>query len=331
VDGDGCHVFEESKVKEVTEDPLTVHVNDKRVHCEYIIIATHVPLMGINGLVSATFLQSKLAQYTSYVVGGAVPRRALPEAVFWDTADPYQYLRIDVGNECDYAIFGGQDHKTGQSDDTEDRFRRLEQSARELLPEIVLDHRWSGQVIETNDGLPYIGETAEGQFVATGFGGNGMTFGTLAGIMARDAALRGQNPWRDLFHTGRTHVRGGMWSYVTENADFPYYFVKDRVTQVNGSATNEVKRGEGKILSLPEGRVACFRDDGGKITMVSPVCTHLGCLVHWNSSERTWDCPCHGSRFKPDGKVLAGPAESPLEPVGKPVMASLPKGNWGSS
>src|SRR5205807_2017944 len=145
-------------------------------------IATHVPLMGITGLGSATLFQTKLAPYSSYVVGANVPKDSVPEASFWDTSDPYYYLRIDVGPKSDYAIFGGKDHKTGQEQDTAQPFHELSAKLLELVPEAKIDRRWSGQVIETNDGLPYIGETAERQFVATGFAGNGMTFGTLAGM-----------------------------------------------------------------------------------------------------------------------------------------------------
>ncbi len=324
VSGDGSAIFEEAGVEEVKDEPLAAVVGGRTVQCDHLVIATHVPLMGKTGLVSATLFQTKLAPYSSYVVGAAVPKGRLPEASFWDTSDPYYYLRVDAGAKADYVIFGGKDHKTGQQTDTELPFRELEAKLLELVPEAKIDSRWSGQVIETNDGLPYIGETAERQFVATGFAGNGMTFGTLGGMMACDAVLGRDNPWQDLLSVNRKKLRGGTWDYVKENLDYPYYLVRDRLAPAEGKSPRSVKRGQGKILKLDGQRVACYRDDEGKLTTVSAVCTHMGCLVRWNGAERTWDCPCHGSRFHATGEVLAGPAESALEPPKKKKPAKKP-------
>jgi Rieske Fe-S protein len=184
-----------------------------------------------------------------------------------------------------------------------------------LLPAIEIDHHWSGQVVETNDGLPFIGETSAKQFAATGYAGNGMTFGTLAAMMARDAALGLKNPWAELFDVGRTKVKGGAWDYIKENVDYPYYMVRDRLFGSEGRSLRALRRGEGKILTFNGERVAASRNEDGEVTMLSAVCTHMGCIVAWNRAESTWDCPCHGSRFRPTGEVLAGPAESPLEAV----------------
>src|SRR5207249_10134969 len=237
---------------------------------------------------------------------------SIPQASFWDTADPYHYLRVDRHRDHDYVIFGGEDHKTGQADDTEACFTALERTLRELLPDVELTHRWSGQVIETNDGLPFIGETSSHQFAATGYSGNGMTFGTLAGMMARDRVLGRRNPWQDLFDAGRTKVKGGAWDYVKENSDYPYYLIRDRFAGAEGKSLRAVRRGEGRLVELNGRKVAAWRGEDGRVTLLSPVCTHMGCHVDWNEAERTWDCPCHGSRFTPNGRVLAGPAESPL-------------------
>jgi nitrite reductase/ring-hydroxylating ferredoxin subunit len=247
-------------------------------------------------------------------VGGTLPHDVVPEALFWGTNDPYDYLRVDRHRDHDYAIFGGNDHKTGQTDDTEACFRALEDKARTLLPGFTITHQWSGQVVETNDGLPFIGETSSRQFAATGYSGNGMTFGTLAGMMACDRALGRQNPWAELFDVGRTKVQGGLWDYLKENADYPYYLIRDRFAGAEGKSVRSVRRGEGRILDLDGERVAVWRNPNGQVTRLSPTCTHMGCQVNWNASERTWDCPCHGSRFKPTGQVLSGPAESPLTP-----------------
>ncbi len=314
VNGQGSAIFEQSEVTQVHSDPLAVEVNGHRIRCGFLVIATHVPLMGQSTLAGATLFQTKLAPYTSYALSGSIERGAVPEASFWDTSDPYYYLRVDAGESEDYLIFGGEDHKTGQESDTEAPFARLEKAFREVVPAVSIDRRWSGQVIETHDGLPYIGRTNDQQFIATGFAGNGMTFGTLAAMMACDAALGRDNPWFDLFDPSRKKLRGA-WDYLTENFDYPYYLLADRLRGVEADSAIEVARGEGKIITHQGQRVACSRDEQGEVTMVSAVCTHMGCLVRWNQAEATWDCPCHGSRFKPDGAVLAGPAETPLEPI----------------
>lgn len=248
-----------------------------------------------------------------------VPKGTLPEANYWDTDDPYYYLRVDRLPRHDYVIFGGEDHKTGQESDATTCVQKLESVLESILPDAKVDTRWTGQVVVTPDGLPYMGETAEKQFVATGYAGNGMTFGTLGAMMATDAVLGNKNPWQALYDVNRKKL-GGVWDYLKENASYPYYFIKDKLAAAQGTSLADLKRGEGKILKLAEGTTAAYRDMHGGVVKLSPVCTHMGCLVHWNEADTTWDCPCHGSRFKATGEVLAGPAETPLEemPAAKP-------------
>ncbi len=313
--GRKCHVFEGSEVTGVDgqDNILTVQTQHGSVTCGYLVIATHVPLQGKSGVVGAALFQSKLSLYTSYAIGAKLPRNALPGALFWDTSEPYQYLRVEDHPRHQYVIFGGEDHKTGQADDTESRFEKLERLLNAHVPRTEVKHRWSGQVVETNDGLPLIGEISDRQFVSTGYAGNGMTFGTLAAIMARDAAIGRANPWRALFDVSRKKLVSGAWDYVKENLDYPYYMIRDRLIAAEAKSLASLKRGKGAILQVRGRRVAAHRDARGKIITVSPVCTHLGCIVHWNAAESTWDCPCHGSRFEPTGRVIAGPAESSLE------------------
>ena len=197
-------------------------------------MATHNPLVGIASMASATVFQTKLALYTSYVVAGRVPRGTVPDALFWDTADPYRYVRLEPHRDHDLLIVGGEDHKTGQAETRRPASIGSSRRSRRRVPDIELTHRWSGQVIETPDGLPYIGQMAEHQYAATGFGGNGMTFGTLAAMMIADAIQGRENPWADLFEPGRTAVRRGLWEYVKENADYPYYMLRDRFAGAEG-------------------------------------------------------------------------------------------------
>jgi glycine/D-amino acid oxidase-like deaminating enzyme/Rieske Fe-S protein len=311
----GSAIFEKSEVTQVQDDPLAAKVGEHVVRCDHVVIATHVPLQGQTGIVPATIFQSKLAPYSTYVVRARVPSGTLPEASFWDTTNPYYYLRVDATAKGDYVIFGGEDHKTGQAADTEECFRRVAETLYKVLPEARIESRWSGQVIETNDGLPYIGPTAERQYVATGFVGNGLTFGTLAAMMLCDRILGNDNPWQDLLDVNRKKIFGGALHYLKENVDYPYYLIADHLKRPAGRSIDDVQPGEGKVIRQDGQWIACAKDQRGNVHAVSATCTHMGCLVHWNGAERTWDCPCHGSRFTADGKVIGGPAETPLEPV----------------
>jgi len=315
IPGGGSHVFEKSAASEFDLKKGRVKVNRNWISFDRVVMATNNPLVGLASTVGATLLQTKLSLYTSYALGARLPSDTIPEALFWDTRDPYDYLRIDRHHGFDYIVYGGEDHKTGQKKKTQKAHVRLWQRLKKIAPEAHVDHRWSGQVISTADGLPYIGENAERQFIATGYCGNGITFGTIAAMMARDWATGTRNPWTDLFAVDRKKIKGAAWNYLRENKDYPSYMIKDRLARAEANSVRELKPGEGMIVGRRGKKVAAFRDANGNIHRLSPVCTHLGCLVRWNPSESTWDCPCHGSRFKPTGEVIAGPAEEPLPPI----------------
>jgi Rieske Fe-S protein len=140
-------------------------------------------------------------------------------------------------------------------------------------------------------------------------------------MMAVDAFLKRKNPWAELFNVSRKKVKAGLWRFLRENKDYPYYMLRDWVGGAQGESLQVVKKNQGKILSLGGKKVAAYRDENGNLTLRSPVCTHLKCIVGWNKAEKTWDCPCHGSRFKPTGEVLAGPAEQELEEISIPKAA----------
>jgi glycine/D-amino acid oxidase-like deaminating enzyme/nitrite reductase/ring-hydroxylating ferredoxin subunit len=311
----GVHIHEHSEVEEFCEEPRRVKVGGYTVTCDDVIIATHNPLVGFGGMTGATLFQTKLALYASYVVAGRVKRGAVPDALWWDTADPYRFVRVDPHRDFDLVIFGGNDHKTGQQEDTEACYGSLEAQLRAIVPGVELTHAWSGQVIDTPDGLPYIGQSADHQYSATGYAGNGLTFGTLAGVMIADAILGRSNPWAELFDPNRKALTRGLWDYLKENVDYPYYLIRDRFAGAEATSLRAVKRGQGKIIERNGAKVAAYRDADGSVTLRSAVCTHMGCTVAWNTAERTWDCPCHGSRFTPAGDVISGPAEAPLSEV----------------
>ena len=315
IPGNSSYVFEKSAASEFDAKQRRVKVNRNWISFDRVVMATNNPLVGLASITAATLFQTKLSLYTSYALGGRVPSGTLPEALFWDTRDPYDYLRIDRHRDFDYLIYGGEDHKTGQKKQTQRAYARLLGRLKKIIPEARVDHRWSGQVISTPDGLPYIGENAEHQFVTTGYCGNGITFGTVAAMMARDWVTGRKNPWTDLFAVDRKKIKGATWNYVRENKDYPYYMIKDRIARPEAQSVREIKRGQGMVVGSRGKKRAVFRDRNGDLHQLSPVCTHLGCFVRWNPAESTWDCPCHGSRFKPTGEVIAGPAEEALAPI----------------
>lgn len=309
----GGRIFEHSGATEFVAQPRAVKANGHVVACDDVVMATHNPLVGLGSTASAALFQTKLALYTTYVIGCRVAKERVPDALWWDTADPYRYLRVEPGDDHDLLIFGGHDHKTGQVDDTDRCYDLLLRDLQRLVPGVAIDHRWSGQVIETPDGLPYIGASADHQYIATGYAGNGLTFGTLAAMMIADAILGRANPWAELFDPGRKALTRGLWEYVKENADYPYYMMRDRFAGAETRSLRAVKRGEGRIVEHDGRTLAVYRDRAGALTRRSAVCPHMGCQVAWNPAEATWDCPCHGSRFRATGEVISGPAESPLD------------------
>jgi glycine/D-amino acid oxidase-like deaminating enzyme/nitrite reductase/ring-hydroxylating ferredoxin subunit len=312
VDGDGCVLCERAEFGQALEDPTVVVVNGHNISCDALVVATHVPLVGLTNMARATLFQTKLHPYSTYVIGARIPHGAPPAALYSDTSDPYFYLRLHDDDAGRYAIFGGADHKTGTVDDTEQCYRRVQDTLLRLFPSAQVERRWSGQVIETSDGLPFIGQTAERQFIATGYAGNGLTFGSLGGVMAHDFVLQRENPWRDLFDPVRKKL-AGIASVIRENAAYPVQFILDRLRQDRRDDPETLAPGEARVFKIDGQPVAAHRRADGTIVRVSAVCTHLGCLVRWNRAEATWDCPCHGSRFTDDGLVIGGPAEDPLE------------------
>jgi glycine/D-amino acid oxidase-like deaminating enzyme/nitrite reductase/ring-hydroxylating ferredoxin subunit len=309
----GVTIVEHAEVSEVLEDPLVAVVNGQNVACGDVVIATHVPIVGAVPVTKATLFQTKLYPYSTYVIGGRIDDEIAP-GLYEDTASPYHYLRVHRDEQGLYAIYGANDHKTGQASDTDECFAKTALQMKQLLPSVRIDARWTGQVIETNDGLPFIGENAPHQYISTGYAGNGLTFGTLGGLITHDAIMGVANPWRALFEPSRKKLDAtSIGNIVTENIDYPLHFVLDRLRRNRSDTVRSIKPGEGKVLTIGGKAVACSRKHDGTLVKVSAVCTHMGCLVRWNTSERTWDCPCHGSRFTDEGLVLGGPAEAALE------------------
>lgn len=303
----GAQIYEDSRVITIDDgDSCTVHLeHGPAIRAKKVFVATHAPL-------NRVFLQTKIHAYRSYVL--AFEKISLADALFWDTADPYHYFSSFTVDGVSYLIVGGEDHKTGTTSDTEEPFDKLLSWAKMHLKAPAPTYRWSAQVEEPVDGLPYIGRNSlsENVYVATGFSGNGITFGTIAARIVTDLVNERANPWADLYSATRIKPMSAAGTFTSENIDFPMHFVSDRLHPPDAKGPADIRPGEGKSVRVNGERLAVYRDPKGSLHAVSSVCTHLGCLVKFNSAEKSWDCPCHGSRFGTDGQVIDGPATRPL-------------------
>jgi Rieske Fe-S protein len=289
-------------------------------------VAAHVPIT------NRFFLHAKLAAYRTYALGIEMPFST--DALFWDMGDPYHFARPQRIDGRTFLVVGGEDHKVGESDDTTIPFARLEAyvRARYRYEPAATDYRWSGQIIESADGLPYVGRNSlSGHvFVATGYGGNGMTNGTLAAMVLAEEVRGRRSRFRELLDATRIKPLASARAVVSENVDYPRHLLTDRLPLPGTSALARIAPGEGEVLSVRGQRLAVYRNANGELSALSPVCTHLGCLVHWNTADKSWDCPCHGSRFDPHGRILNGPAVTPLQAQPLPFeRGEIPQGADG--
>ncbi|PYX27421.1 MAG: FAD-dependent oxidoreductase [Acidobacteria bacterium] len=304
-----------NKTQSKAEGAIQVKVKTgPTVFADSVVVATNTPF---NDWVT---MHTKQAAYRTYAIGATVPPDSIPKALYWDTADPFHYVRlhrIQVGSKIsDVLIVGGEDHKTGQADDGDERFQRLAAWARERFPGITnVDYRWSGQIMESMDGLAFIGRNPGDDpniYIVTGDSGVGITHGTIAGILIRDLILNRKNSWESLYDPSRKTLRATV-TFARENLNVVGEYAT-WITPGEVGSIDEIKPGTGALLRSGLSKIAAYRDEDGTVHEVSAVCTHLGCVVAWNSAEKSWDCPCHGSRFDVQGKVLNGPAIAPLEP-----------------
>jgi Rieske Fe-S protein len=260
---------------------------------------------------------AKLPAYRTYVIGARVPKGAIQKALYWDSADPYHYVRLQEESDHDVLIVGGEDHRTGQEDDGDERFKRLRQWTFKYFPEAedVL-YRWSGQFLETHDGLAFIGRFSSGEpnvYLITGDSGMGMTHGTIGGMLVSDLIAGRENPWTDVFDPSRIATQS-IAEAVPEivSSTLPY---ADWLTAGDVASADEIEKGTGAIISRGTTKIAAYRDEEGRLYQRSAVCAHLGCLVRFNTLEKTWDCPCHGSRYGIDGHAINAPARTGLAEI----------------
>lgn len=295
---------------EESDDAVTVRVQGgETIHAATAVVATNSP---INDRVA---LHSKMAPYRTYAMAFTIPKDALPDALYWDTMDPYHYVRQEIGpGSINYLIAGGGDHKSGEADDAFARYDAIEAWVRRLIPTLGKEtHRWSGQVLDTVDYSAFSGRNpgSRNVYVHTGDSGQGMTHGAMAALLIPDLIITGKSKWSEIYEPSRKPLRA-ISNYARENMtaikNFAEYVAPGEI-----SSYDELARGKGAIVREGLRKVAAYRDQNGKLHKCSAMCTHLGCHVHWNSLERCWDCPCHGSQFDIDGTALNAPAVSGLE------------------
>lgn len=293
-------------------DVQTVHTPGGNIEAKAVVVATNTPFN------DRVVMHTKQAGYRTYVIGVRVPKDAVPRILLWDTGDPYYYVRLqtpDAAAAHDILIVGGADHKVGQDTHPEHRYDEIEQWVREHFPMAqTVEYRWSGEVMEPSDGPAYLGRNPvddRNVYIITGDSGNGMTHSTIGAMLISDLIMGRDNPWESFYAPSRK-VKHGLSDFLTEQANTLSRY-GEWAQDGEVESANEIAAGEGAIVREGTRKLAVYRDEQGELHALSAKCTHLGCVVHWNSAERSWDCPCHGSRFDTTGEVLHGPAVAALE------------------
>lgn len=313
----GCTIFENTKVTDIVEKDgyCILTTTGGKIRAGKMILATHIPL-GIHSV------QTLAAPYRSYVVAVKLNQGIYPEAYIWHEEEEHHAITTHAtqGNVPDILMVAGRHHKTGQADEQNYKanFEKLEAFLRKKYDVASVEYTWSSQHYRSGDFVPYIGLTDNGwknTYIATGYYADGLTYGTVAGILLSDMILEKENPWLKAFDSTRSNTLSSIGQFLKENINVAGQYLKDLPGKAQASHFSDVQPGEGKTVSVNGEKYACYRDETNKLHVVSAVCTHMKCIVNWNNAEKTWDCPCHGSRFMTDGSVIEGPAISNLPAV----------------
>jgi glycine/D-amino acid oxidase-like deaminating enzyme/nitrite reductase/ring-hydroxylating ferredoxin subunit len=319
---DGSHVFEQTRAHEVEEaDARCLVVTESgRISAEHVVVATHLPFL------DRGFFFAKAHPAVSYAIAAEVSAAAAPRGMYISIDQPTRSIRSTPSQDAGQRtlVVGGEGHKPGLEEDTRLRYEALERFLAERFDTESVEHQWSAHDYTPVDGVPYIGRLRRGSrrvYVATGFAKWGLTKGTLAAILMTDAILGRANPWADLYDAKRLKPLASARTFARENGQVAIHFVGARLKRRETPEEVDLGRTEGRVVRVGRRHVASYRDEGGQLHTLSARCTHLGCLVEWNTAERTWDCPCHGSRFTATGSVIEGPAVRPL-PVVRPSETS---------
>lgn len=308
----GGVILQQCVVELAVEEEASVRATTSlgEINAHKLVYATHIP-PGIN------ILHFRCAPYRSYAVACRLEEDIYPDGLAYDMKEPYHYFRTQEIEGVKYLVAGGFDHKTGHEPNTEYIFTELEAYLRSIYPIGSIDFKWSSQYFNAADGLPYIGllPNHSKTYVGTGYSGNGMVLGTLAGIMVTRAIMEEECLYAELLKPARIKPIAGFTEFVRENADVVSQFIGKRFAYEKISTLAELAKGEATLAEWEGKKVALYKDEHGKVTAVDPVCPHAKCIVGWNSAEKSWDCPCHGARYLPDGELITGPARKNLTPL----------------
>jgi Rieske Fe-S protein len=309
---EGGTLLQQCRITGVKEDDvLEIESNRGRINARKMVYATHVP-PGVN------LLHFRCAPYRSYAMAIKLKNDNYPDGLAYDMYDPYHYYRTQVIDGDKFLIAGGEDHKTAHEENTEICFTKLESYLHKYFEIEEVAYRWSSQYFEPADGLPYIGNlpgASDNIFVATGFGGNGITYSQVAAMVLNDLIVKGESKYEKLFNPKRIKPVAGFTNFVKESADVVGEFIGKWFSSSKIKELSEIAKGEAKVVKYEGQSIALYKDDTGNVHAVNPACTHINCAVGWNSAEKTWDCPCHGSRYSMDGEMLTAPARKDLEKI----------------
>lgn len=307
--GDGSYIVERTRVTDVECNGVcTVSTDSGNLRAGHVVLATHIPFLDKGGYFAKTH------PARSYAIAAKLKSPVLND-MYISIDSPTRSLRPHTENGEAWEIIGGEGHKVGQDPNTRERYQALEDWAREHFDVEAVEYRWSAQDYMAVDHVPYIGPiTSDNEhiLVATGFNKWGMTTGAVAGMILTDTIMGHSSEWADVFASTRMDIGRSAKSFLLENANVAKRFIGDRLRTLSVPDIADLRPNEGGIVNADGDKVAAYRDESGALHTVSPICTHLGCQVTWNTGERSWDCPCHGSRFGIDGNVIQGPAIEPL-------------------
>ncbi|WP_456272966.1 FAD-dependent oxidoreductase [Bacillus sp. AK031] len=307
----GGTIYEDTTAVDIEDQstPVVVTRNGPKVYCSSVLICSHFPFFDGKG-----FYFAKMYADRSYILA-AKPKKPFPGGMYLNAESTTRSLRQVKINGEKMVLIGGENHKTGQGKETTKHYEALQQFGEDVLGIEEIPYRWSAQDLITVDKVPYIGQLTAGHkniFVATGFKKWGMTSGTAAGMILSDLVIKKASPYEEIFNPSRFVADPSLKHFLQQNGDVAKHLIKGKLTPASKSP-NELKNGEGAHVSVNGQKGGGYKDDQGNLHIVDTTCTHMGCEVHWNKGERTWDCPCHGSRFSYDGEVLEGPAKKPLK------------------
>jgi len=316
LDGTNARIFEQTRVLDVEEGrPCRVSTERGEVSAQYVIIATNLPVVDPGGFFSRAYPRAHVA------LAARIDPAIAPAGMFLSIDGPSRSIRTAPAPDGGRVLIAvGESFRPG-SVDTEARYRDLEAYVQRHFRVNAIDYRWTNEDYDPVDDLFYIGRMAplsRAVYVATGFKAWGMTGGTLAAMILSDQILGRHNPWARLYNPNRTQQARRVGRLMRENVNIARKWIAEQVTAGARRRAVDLGRGEAAVLDGADGKVAAYKDRDGTVHAVSAICTHMGCVVGWNAVERTWDCPCHGSRFDDKGEVLDGPATKPLAPVSAP-------------